>query len=341
MSAMLRVRDMSRSRASSLVGHVRGVGAALVLAAATAVLSVPANAAAAAGPVVYTGAASNVTATSVVLHGGIDPKGKSTSYVFQYGPRGGGYSAQTALTPVGGGTATVRVTQTVNELQPASVYHYRIVATGSGGVIAGGERTFQTAKIPLSLQIAGTPNPVPFGAPFAVQGTLFGTGAAGRPVQLQINPFPYTAGFKPYGNPEVTSATGSFSFPVVGLLENAQLRVATTTGKAVVSSVLTEGVAVRVVLRAQRVQRHRRGGRFYRLYGTVAPAEVGASVGFQWLRAGAPSVNQGGTYVTPGTSTVSRFGTIVRVRHPGLYEALVLVRDGSHVSAYSAPVRLG
>jgi hypothetical protein len=310
---------MRWSGASSLAGRIRSAGVALVLAASTVALSGPASAAAAAGPAVYTGAASNVTASSVVLHGGIDPKGKSTSYVFQYGPRGGGYSAQTALTPVGAGTTTVRVTQTVSGLQPASVYHYRIVATSGGGVTAGGEATFQTAKVPLSLQIAGAPNPVPFGAPFAVQGTLFGTGAAGRPVQLQINPFPYIAGFKPYGNPEVTSATGSFSFPVVGLLENAQLRVVTTTGKAVTSSVLTEGVAVRVVLHAQRVQRHRRGGKFYRLSGTVAPAEVGASVGFQLLRAGAPSVNQGGTFVTPGTSAVSRFGTIVRVRHPGLY----------------------
>jgi hypothetical protein len=39
---------------------------------------------------------------------------------------------------------------------------------------------------------------------------------------LQANPFPYTAGFKTVGNPELTKATGGFSFPVVGLLENCE-----------------------------------------------------------------------------------------------------------------------
>lgn len=126
---------------------------------------------------------------------------------------------------------------------------------------------------------------------------------------------------------------------MLGVLENAQLRVVTTTAPLISSPVLVEGVAVRVMLHARRVQRHRRG-EFFSLYGTVAPAEVGASDGFQWMRLGAPSVNQGGTFVTPGTPTVSRFGTVIRIRHRGLYQALVLVKDGSHVSSYSASVRI-
>jgi hypothetical protein len=32
--------------------------------------------------------------------------------------------------------------------------------------------------------------------------------------------------------------------------------------------------------------------------------------------------------------------TVVHVRHRGLYEVLVVVKDGSHVSAHSAPVLL-
>jgi hypothetical protein len=92
-------------------------------------------------------------------------------------------------------------------------------------------------------------------------------------------------------------------------------------------------VAVRVGFHAHRT--HRRG--FVRLYGTVAPAEVGALVGFQLLRPG-NSLNQGGTVVKAGTPTVSRFSRIVRVRHPGLYRALVKVSDGAHVSNYSAPI---
>jgi hypothetical protein len=75
-------------------------------------------------------------------------------------------------------------------------------------------------------------------------------------------------------------------------------------------------------------------------YGTVTPAEVGARVGFQLLRPGLPSVNKGGAFIVSGTQTVSRFSTIVRVRHSGVYQALAQIADGSHVSAYSAPVRI-
>jgi hypothetical protein len=53
---------------------------------------------------------------------------------------------------------------------------------------------------------------------------------------------------------------------------------------------------------------------------------------------GGRTVNAGGTVVKSGTSTVSRFSRTVRVRHRGVYRALVKVADGSHVSAYSAPV---
>jgi hypothetical protein len=74
-----------------------------------------------------------------------------------------------------------------------------------------------------------------------------------------------------------------------------------------------------------------------RLYGDVAPAEVGALVGFQLLAPGA-SVNEGGTVVKAGTASVSRFSRVVRLRHPGLYRALIEVDDGAHVSNYSEPI---
>ena len=84
---------------------------------------------------------------------------------------------------------------------------------------------------------------------------------------------------------------------------------------------------------------HRRG--YVRLYGTVAPAEVGALVGFQLLRPG-KSVNEGGTAVTAGTASVSRFRAVVRLPHRGLYRALVKVsNDGGQVSNYSEPILIG
>src|SRR6202030_1894033 len=116
--------------------------------------------------------------------------------------------------------------------------------------------------------------PVVFGGAFSVVGNLSGTDGGGRQVVLKINPFPYIAGFTQLGNIEATTPTGGFSFPVVGLLENAQLVVVTVHRPPVSSAVLLETVAVRVAFHV----RHASRSGFFHLYGTVAPAEVGAEV---------------------------------------------------------------
>jgi hypothetical protein len=303
---------------------------ALSLGAIAACMSAPATASAAA-PTVGTGRSSSVTYSSAIVFGTVNPHAQPTTYVFQYGTTHS-YGAQTPLAPAGSGDSSITVSQTLTGLQPLSTYHYRILATSPAGATAGGDRTFATGPVPLSLAIAGVPNPVVFGSPFLVEGTLSGTGAANHEVALQANPFPYLAGFQTVGNPELTNASGGFSFPYLGLLENAQLRVVTIGKPEVSSPVLVEGVAVHVVLHARATGR--RG--FARLYGTVAPAEVGALVGFQLLTPGR-SINTGGTVVKAGTSSVSTFSRVVRVRR-GLYKALVKISDGAHASAYSAPV---
>jgi hypothetical protein len=283
-------------------------------------------------PTVSTSNTSHTTFSSVIAYGNVNPNGLVTNYVFQYGTTNG-YGGQTPLAPAGNGTISIRLNQTITGLQPGTTYHYRIVAVNSAGTANGKDRTFKTASVPLSVQITGVPNPVVFGNPFVVEGNLSGTGAAKREVVLQSNPFPYLGGFHNVGNPEVTNSTGGFSFPYIGLLENAQVRVVTVGKPEVSSPVIVEGVAVRVSFHARRTHHHGR----VRLYGTVAPAEVGALVGFQLLRPG-NSINQGGTVVKAGTSTVSRFARIIHVRRPGLYRALVKVSDGAHVSNYSAPI---
>jgi hypothetical protein len=265
------------------------------------------------------------------VFGSINPHSQPTTYVFQYGTTHS-YGAQTPLAPAGSGSSSITVSQTLTGLKPLTTYHYRILATSPAGATAGNDRTFATGPVPLSLAIAGVPNPVVFGSPFLVEGTLSGTGAANHAVALQADPFPYLSGFQTVGNSELTNASGGFSFPYLGLLENAQLRVVTVGKPEVSSPVLVEGVAVHVVLHARAT--HRRG--FARLYGTVAPAEVGALVGFQLLTPGR-SINTGGTIVKATSASVSSFSRVVRVRR-GLYKALVRISDGAHDSAYSAPV---
>jgi hypothetical protein len=331
---------MQRSRAANSkhrVGRRAVIGLLAALASSAFVTST--LAATQPLPAASTGGVSSVTPSSVVLHGSLDAKAHPTNYVFQYGTTKF-YGGQTPLAPGGEASSTIQVSQAIGGLQANTTYHYRILASSASGATPGVDRTFKTPKVPLSLQIAGLPDPVPFGEPFALQGMLTGTGNAGRVVALQANPFPYVAGFNTLGNFEVTSSTGSFSFPVVGLLANTQLRVVTTNAPYITSPVVAEGVAVRVTLHVRRVHRPRRRGEFVRLYGTITPAELGAHVGFQLMRPGAPSINQGGTIVTSGTPTVSRFSTVVRIRHHGIYEALVQVFDGAHVSGYSAPIRI-
>jgi hypothetical protein len=303
---------------------VRHVSPRLLLIGAAclaALLLTASTASAVTSPTATTGKVTGLTYSSATVHGSVNPEGQQTNYVFQYG------------TTRSYGTGSVSVSQTITGLQPLTTYHYRILASGPTGSAVGADRTFTTPKIPLSVAIVGIPNPVAFGSTFDVDGTLSGTGSADHAVQLESNPFPYTAGFKVVGNPELTNAAGGFSFPYLGLLENAQIRVSTVGSPLVSSPVVLEGVAVRVVLHAHSTKR--RG--YARLYGTVTPAEVGALVGFQLLKPGHNSINASGTVVKAGTSTVSSFSRVVRVK-PGVYQALVKVDDGAHMSAYSTPI---
>jgi hypothetical protein len=283
-------------------------------------------------PSVATGGVSSVTFSSATLHGAVNAHGLPTTYVFQYGVTSS-YGSQTPSMPAGNGTIGLNFSASISGLQPGTMYHYRLVATNSDGTVEGKDRTFTTASIPLSAQITGVPNPVVFGSPFVVEGHLAGTGAANHEVVLQSNPFPYLAGLKDVGNPELTNSAGDFSFPLLSLLENTQLRVVTVGKPEVASPAIVEGVAVRVTFH---VRRARRRGYAY-LYGQVAPAEVGALVGFQLMRPGR-SINEGGTVVKAAGASFSRFGRVVRIRHRGVYRALVQVSDGAHVSNFSQPV---
>lgn len=280
-------------------------------------------------PLAYTGGTSQVGLSSVVLQGTVNPRGSETSYAFQYGLTAA-YGAQTPPAPAGS-TAEVKVSQTLTGLQPATVYHYRLVAASSAGTTYGGDRTFSTKPIPLRFKIAAQPNPSVFGSPFSVSGVLSGTGAANRQIVLQSNPFPYLRGFKSTGNPVMTDAGGDFSFLVTGLSQNTQFRVAAVGTPSVNSPAIAERVAVRASLHLRSTGR--RG--FARLYGAVEPAEVGAHVSFQLLRAGHKPLNVGGTRLRRTGTSASRFSRVVRIRRGGLYRAFVQVDNGRQMSGRS------
>ena len=62
---------------------------------------------------------------------------------------------------VAAGTSAVRGLDPDHRASPPrTTYHYRLVATNATGTALGADRTFVTAKIPLSLAITAAPNPV-------------------------------------------------------------------------------------------------------------------------------------------------------------------------------------
>jgi hypothetical protein len=304
--------------------------AALVLGLLT--LALPADALAVSPPAVATGAAHAVGYSSATLTGAIDPRASNTSYYFQYGPTKA-FGAQTALADAGAGTKSTTVSVAVTGLQPLTVYYYRLVAVNAGGAVAGADRALKTTVVPLSLAILVSPKPVLYGSTATIQGTLSGTRNAGRAVVLQQKPFPYTAEFADVDNPELTTSTGSFSFPLVDLTQAAQYRVVTTTNPPVISPPATEEVAVRVSAHVGRTGRRHRA----RIYGTVSPAIDGMEVGIMRVNGGR-NVLVGGTALRHRNATSSSFSTRIRVQRHALYRVFVKVTNGAQSSNYSSPL---
>ena len=102
-----------------------------------------------------------VTDTYAFVGGIVNPDGNPTVYTFQYGETTD-YGQQTPVTSAGNGKAEVPVNISLDDLKPATVYHYRLIAypdpaAGSSyGVaqILGSDQTFTTAPS-LAIAFAG------------------------------------------------------------------------------------------------------------------------------------------------------------------------------------------
>ena len=306
---------------------------ALVAAGAIALAAAP-GAWALVKPSVTTGSARNVSFASALVTGSVNPNGAETYYYVQYGQTAA-YGSQTATVQAGSGTHKLNVSVALAGLLPLTTYHYRFVAVNAAGASTGSDAKFLTTKVPLSLAITSAPNPVFFGGSITIAGTLSGTGNGGRAVVLQADQFPYTAGFQNVGNAQLTSPSGAFSFPILGLSLVTQDRVVALTTPPVVSPVVVEYVAVRVETHIGRARR----AHYVRFYGAVTPAENGMQVGILRLVHGR-GVLVGGATLHPGSNGRSYFSKVVRARH-GAYHVLVRVTNGAQVSAYGPTIRIG
>jgi hypothetical protein len=303
----------------------------MVTAAVVAGALVAPATALAAAPTVTTGRATAITQSGAKLHGSVDPNGTATSYFFQIGPTRL-YGGKTAVLSAGNGNKAVRVTGVITSAAPATTYHYRLVAQRGSNVWTGKDRTFKTHRQPLGVTLAATPNPIRTGRPTTLRGVLSGTGNANRQVQLQANVWPYTGGFQPAGNNQVTDSTGAFAFPFLSVSLNTQYRVLMPAKPEVVSPIVVLNTISKVTRHAT-VRRGARRGRIH-FTGRIRPAIDGADVYIQKLRHGS-WVN-----VRHVKAHGSRYSARLRQKRGGRYHVYVVDGTGAHSPSVSRGIRI-
>ena len=334
------MRTSKIGRCGALSAPLLATVALLIPAASVAAVRKPAEP----KPRATTGSALHILGTSAQLTGVVLPNGTEASFYFQYGTTAA-YGSQTPTQTIPATATKEKVGAPITGLLPGATYHYRVVATDTrDAVVPGRDRTFVVKTVALKFEFTPGAQAV-VGTPFVLSGTLSGFGNAGRRVIVQATTFPYLAPFTPIGPPAVTDANGRFSFRVANIAASTDFRVLTTDLRPLYSSVLNVKAAARVTLHA------RSSGHtgLVRLYGTIAPAEVGAKLYIQLHKAvrrpGSSEsterfVSQFSTVVKKGGRTFSRFSVVVKVLHTGRYRALVRVRTGAVVSGSSATVVL-
>ena len=96
-------------------------------------------------PLVQTGAAQNVGSSAATLTGSVDPRGRSTSWYFEYGSTTS-YGSRTASVNAGSGTGSRAISSAVSSLTPGVPYHFRLVASSNVGTSRGADVGFATTQ---------------------------------------------------------------------------------------------------------------------------------------------------------------------------------------------------
>lgn len=151
---------------SAKAGHAARLLAALAVCAGIAA-GAAAPAMAAGPPGVQSSYVTDVTATSVTVHGEVNPNGFSTSFRTEYiteaayqanlaaAPPRSGFSGATLsiVKGVGSGINYVPVFQQLSNLAPATLYRYRLLATNSADTTPGPERRFGTEEATNTVRV--------------------------------------------------------------------------------------------------------------------------------------------------------------------------------------------
>jgi hypothetical protein len=108
-------------------------------------------------PSATTEAATGVSSSGATLNGAVNPNGLATTYKFEYGTVKGDLTKSTGSFSAGSGTSSAKVKGIEVNLEPSTLYYFRISATNSEGTTTGSELSFTTSASPWKIK--ATPNP--------------------------------------------------------------------------------------------------------------------------------------------------------------------------------------
>lgn len=111
-------------------------------------------------PVLRSLSASNLGTTSAVLRARVRPNSQATDYHFEYG-KTTSYGRETERKYVGNGYDLELVEELVEDLEPETVYHFRVVADNDAGTSYGPDRVLKTLPLPVLEPAIVEPEPDP------------------------------------------------------------------------------------------------------------------------------------------------------------------------------------
>jgi hypothetical protein len=100
-------------------------------------------------PIVRTGSAQDVGASTATATGTVDARGRATTWWFEYGTTTS-YGSKTATLGAGSAFGDRGVAATISRLASSTTYHYRLVAKNDVGTSRGADSTFATSGVTLA-----------------------------------------------------------------------------------------------------------------------------------------------------------------------------------------------
>jgi hypothetical protein len=206
-----------------------------------------------AAPAAQTGAAQSVGTTTATLTGAVDPRGRSTSWFFQYGTSTR-YGSRTPTVRTDASTGSRGVSAGAAGLAAGATYHFRLVATSSAGTTTGSDAAFTTTGVAVSLSHT---------APLVVYGrsvTLSGAAPASASVTVLAQSFG-AADFTPVATVRA-DAGGRWSYAASPAIRTSYRASAASASSEPVTIGVRPAISLRVI-RGARFSTHVAAGKSF------------------------------------------------------------------------------